>query len=122
MRVRVSRMAALSPVIGYDKASAVARNASHESTTLRQAALATIESDGRARRSENRSGGRSLCAPPASPRAARPRWSPPSLPSATCRPRGGVAVRAQQFGDSRGAQCDAAVHVRETGVQFETRA
>jgi fumarate hydratase class II len=43
-------MAALSPVIGYDKASAVARNASHESTTLRQAALATTESAGRARR------------------------------------------------------------------------
>src|SRR6266567_2591586 len=59
MRVRVSRMAALSPVIGYDKASAVARIASNESTTLRQAALVTTESAGRARRAENRSGGRS---------------------------------------------------------------
>jgi fumarate hydratase, class II len=32
---------ALSPVIGYDKASAIAHKASDEGTTLRQAALAT---------------------------------------------------------------------------------
>jgi len=32
---------ALSPVIGYDKASAVAHKANDEGTTLRQAALAT---------------------------------------------------------------------------------
>jgi hypothetical protein len=100
-------MAALSPVIGYDKASAIARNASHESTTLRQAALPTTESAGRARRAENRSGGRSPLHRPVRVRPGRV---------------GGAAVRAQQFGDSRGAQCDAAAHVREAGVQFETRA
>ena len=32
---------ALSPVIGYDKAPAIAHRASDEGTTLRQAALAT---------------------------------------------------------------------------------
>jgi fumarate hydratase class II len=32
---------ALSPVIGYDKASAIAHKANDEGTTLRQAALAT---------------------------------------------------------------------------------
>jgi fumarate hydratase class II len=61
-------MAALSPVIGYDKASAIARNASPESTTLRQAALTATESAGRARRAETVAAAEALVHRPFAPR------------------------------------------------------